>query len=158
MSESLKRWTELAHSDFELGEDGYAKAKVAVADRAVDLMLWNAEEFGEDFRPVFLPLLELWGERSKEIARLTGSHIQIFLKGRVVIPEELHLWGIGVESWDSGAGCTYYYNLAGEFDDPAYELDQFDHRSVVELAVPIKEGLPVWDADQIEISTTNDFD
>jgi len=156
----MNDWQQLTPADFEIQNPDWIpslEATVRFEGTELTLTIDEMQSANPAFVDCFLALLNSWQQRSSEIAAQTEVYLQHFLPGRKVQPSELAVWGVTVYTNDGNpTGGAFYYRVTGNYDDPAYDLDQFDHRSVVELQYPIRGGDVCWtDAD---IAATNDFD
>lgn len=156
----MTAWKKLSAKDFQVTDPDWIptlQAKVQFDDAEVTLTINEAEVANEKHVVCLTKLLAGWQENLPDIAQQTETYLQRFLPGRKVDGSELGLWGITLYT-DKGqpTGGCFFYNVAGEYDSPAYKLDEFDHRSVIELDCPIEGGAVDWNIRNI--AATNDFD
>ena len=103
-----------------------------------------------------IDLLRGWLERLPGIASETETFLQMFLPGRKISSNELALWDVTLYTKDGKASyAAFFFKVTGEYDNPNYSLDEFNHRSDVELQYPIKDNVIDWLNGYIE--ATNDF-
>ncbi|MFG0336182.1 MAG: hypothetical protein ACF8TS_22720 [Maioricimonas sp. JB049] len=156
----MKDWRKLSPDDFEIQTPDWIpslQATVRFERTELTLVIDEAQAANQTFVDCMLALLEGWQQRSSRIAAQTEVYLQRFLPGRRVEPAELVVWAATLYTNDGDpTGGVFSYRVTGDYDDPAYDLDQFDHRSVVELDYPIRNGAVCWT--EGNIAATNDFD
>ncbi|QDU36329.1 hypothetical protein Mal4_06140 [Maioricimonas rarisocia] len=156
----MKDWRRLSPEDFEIQTPDWIpslEATVRFEGAELTLAIDELETADQTCVACFLALLEGWQQRSSHIAAQTEKYLQQFLPGRKVRPSELAVWGVTLYTNDGApTGGAFYYRVTGDYEDPAYDLHQFDHRSVVELQYPIRNGTVCWTEENI--AATNDFD
>lgn len=156
----MKDWKHLTVKDFQISDPDWIpslQATVRFGHSEVTLTIGEADMATDEQVSCLSKFLVGWKDNLPDIAKQTETYLQVFLPGRRVKGSDLCLWGVTLHT-DEGqpTGGCFFYNVAGEYDSPAYKLDQFDHRSVIELDCPIEGGEVIWT--QRNIAATNDFD
>ena len=156
----MTNWKNLNETDFQIANADWLpslEATVRVSRSDVSLNIDGTLEARPEHACRFMELLRGWNDHLDDIAQQTQDYLQTFLPGKKIRRSEITLWGVTLFT-DEGkptSGC-FFYHVAGEYDSPQYKLDQFDHRSVVELSCPLIGDAIDWTAR--DVSATNDFD
>ena len=156
----MKEWQQLSTDDFSIQNPDWIpslQATVQFDGVEMNLAIDDAKVADQPLVDCFIELINGWQKRLAVIAAQTEDYLQHFLPGRTIKPSELALSIVSVDTNDGNATAgTFHYHVTGEFDDPEYKLDEFGHRSVVELQFPIQNNAVDWTAG--DIWATNDFD
>ncbi len=153
-------WKKLDATDFAVANPDWIpelQATVDLQDAPVTLSIDGTLEMSSDYAECFKTLIEGWMTNRESIAQQTENHLDRFLPGRKVRSDELLIWGITLRvDLDTADAASFFYRVGGDYSSPAYKLDEFDGRSVIELSCCIDDGVVDWK--NPDIATTNDFD
>lgn len=150
----MTRWNELTCDDFD-SATGFSK--ISIEDDVVELMFDEEIVVSQESVDQFKQVFDSWSKQKPDVAQTVERFVQRFLPGRKVAPDELELFLVSLTYIDNSAtAVTYFLRITGEYEDPNYELCQFDSQSTIELRYKIHEGK--LDTSNCQISSTNDFD
>tara|TARA_R110002073_G_C9452393_1_gene578142 strand:- start:1717 stop:2193 length:477 start_codon:yes stop_codon:yes gene_type:complete len=153
-------WKKLDATDFAVKNPDWIpelEAMVHLQEAPVTLTIDGTLEMSSDYAGCFKTLIDGWLTNRETIAQQTEQHLDRFLPGRKIRPDELLIWGITLRvDGDTAEAASFFYRVGGDYSSAAYKLDEFDDRSVVELSCCLDDGVVDWT--DLDIATTNDFD
>ena len=147
-------WNNLALDDFKSTDDDGLPieplADVLLDDAAVSLQFAGDCKMHTKHLAVFESLLSKWMNDRKYFASATEEYVQNFFPGRKVKADELDLSHVDVfvngEDGDNATCLVYYFGLGGDYNDPKFDLTQFDNNCTIEFQYFLKNGQIDWES------------